>query len=121
MTWQEHAACRGMDQRIFFGGERMESDGRHIDVSRAVAVCERCPVRIDCLSYAMDVGEIHGVWGGLTENERRRSRRKRRGKGTRPRVDVGKAPRSSRAGIAQRPSRDEARRAVLLAGFQEAS
>lgn len=40
-------------------------------LERAKAVCGRCPLRAECLAYALDAGEAHGVWGGLDEYERR--------------------------------------------------
>jgi WhiB family redox-sensing transcriptional regulator len=68
--WQAEAACRGMDQRPFFieRGERG---------STAKAVCRVCPVRSECLEYALVAGEKFGVWGGLTEQERKRVRGQR--------------------------------------------
>ena len=57
------------------------SDGRpgnaHADLNRAKRICAVCPVRIECLEYALEAGEQHGVWGGTSERERRRIRRAR--------------------------------------------
>lgn len=67
-SWAQHAACRDMDPNVFFpdwGGNTDE----------AVAVCRRCPVRASCLHHAMTTPERHGVWGGLTETERKRGMR----------------------------------------------
>lgn len=69
--WTDAAACLGLDPDLFFP-ERGE------DVAPAKAVCAGCPVREDCLDYALDNGERHGIWGGLSERERRRIRRDRR-------------------------------------------
>ena len=66
--WQIAAACRGVDPDLFFT-ERGEK------TSDAKAVCRGCPVREDCLEYAMANVEKFGVWGGLSERERRRLRR----------------------------------------------
>jgi WhiB family redox-sensing transcriptional regulator len=62
--WRELAACRGVDLDLFFPerGESAESARR---------VCARCPVRQPCLDYAITNRIVHGVWGGLTERERR--------------------------------------------------
>lgn len=38
---------------------------------RAKEICASCPVQVDCRSYALTIGEQHGIWGGLTEVERR--------------------------------------------------
>jgi len=62
--WRELAACRGADLGVFFPG-RGESAGP------ARQVCAACPVRQPCLDYAITNRITHGVWGGLTERERR--------------------------------------------------
>jgi WhiB family redox-sensing transcriptional regulator len=62
--WRELAACRGIDLEMFFPG-RGESAGP------ARRVCAACPVRQPCLDYAISNRIVHGVWGGLTERERR--------------------------------------------------
>jgi hypothetical protein len=62
--WRELAACRGTDLNLFFPG-RGESAGA------ARQVCAACPVRQPCLDYAITNRIVHGVWGGLTERERR--------------------------------------------------
>ena len=62
--WQELAACRGTDLEVFFPG-RGESAGP------ARRVCAACPVRQLCLDYAITNRIAYGIWGGLTERERR--------------------------------------------------
>ena len=62
--WRELAACRGTDLAVFFP-ERGESAGP------ARQVCAACPVRQPCLDYAITNRITHGIWGGLTERERR--------------------------------------------------
>ena len=62
--WRELAACRSTDLGVFFP-ERGESAGP------ARQVCSACPVRQPCLDYAITNRITHGVWGGLTERERR--------------------------------------------------
>jgi len=62
--WRELAACRGTDLEVFFP-ERGESAGP------ARQVCAACPVRQPCLDYAITNRIAYGVWGGLTERERR--------------------------------------------------
>lgn len=76
--WQVGAACTGMDPNIFFVGGPIRSDSvLTADRSRAKAVCKQCPVRIDCLEYALANNIGHGTWGGLNEDERASLRRKR--------------------------------------------
>ena len=65
--WRELAACRGADLEVFFPG-RGESAGP------ARQVCAACPVRQSCLDYAITNRISHGIWGGLTERERRELR-----------------------------------------------
>lgn len=66
--WRADAACRGMDPELFHP-HRMDVDGYRI----AKSVCRECDVQAECLTYAMNVGEELGVWGGLSEAERRRA------------------------------------------------
>ncbi|MEO9223369.1 MAG: WhiB family transcriptional regulator [Acidimicrobiales bacterium] len=73
LTWRKHAACSGLDPAIFYPNSEYEEEAEP-----AKAVCEACPVRKDCLEYALDVREKDGVWGGATEKERRRIIRQRR-------------------------------------------
>lgn len=69
-AWRADAACQGADVSIFFP----DADG---ETGPAKALCARCPVRAQCLSFALDSRQDDGVWGGLDEAERRRLRRRR--------------------------------------------
>jgi WhiB family redox-sensing transcriptional regulator len=81
--WQFRAACRGEDTSLFFAPNYFEKrEEKLARETRAKAFCSRCPVREQCLEYALDVREGHGVWGGLNELERRvllRQRERRAG------------------------------------------
>jgi WhiB family redox-sensing transcriptional regulator len=68
--WMLRARCRGVAPGEFF-----PSDG--VGVERALRVCEGCPVREECLEYALEHRIEHGVWGGASERERRRILRRR--------------------------------------------
>ena len=70
--WQYRAACRGPHSTIFFPPSRLERrpDKRRRE-QRAKEICANCAVRLDCLNYAVEIREQHGIWGGLTEKERR--------------------------------------------------
>lgn len=70
--WMTHAACRGMDPNLF-----MPARGDWQAVAAAKAVCHGCPVIQQCLTHALDTNEKHGVWGGLSERQRRELRSKR--------------------------------------------
>ena len=68
--WQEHANCLGVDPDLFF-------PERGASTREAKGVCGGCEVRLACLEYALDHSEKFGIWGGLSERERRRLRRQR--------------------------------------------
>jgi WhiB family redox-sensing transcriptional regulator len=66
--WQERALCAQTDPEAFFpekGGSTRE----------AKRICSGCDVRAECLDYALAHDERFGIWGGLSERERRRLRR----------------------------------------------
>ena len=57
------AACRGTDPELFFADDDQS-------IAEAKAICGDCPVRLDCLQNAIDTNQTHGIWGGLTRQER---------------------------------------------------
>lgn len=71
-VWQDQANCLGVDPELFFP-ERGQS------TKEPKAVCGGCEVRMECLEFALQHGEKFGIWGGMSERERRRIRRDRRG------------------------------------------
>lgn len=75
--WRLRAACRDEDPELFFPLSEVGPGARQVE--RAKAVCAHCPVRAECLGYALDNGLEHGVFGGTTESERRALRRTRTG------------------------------------------
>lgn len=69
--WREQAACIGADHDAFFPmSEDVEA------VADAKAACFSCPVRDDCLQFALATNQTEGIWGGHTPTERRRIRRR---------------------------------------------
>ena len=71
-AWQGRAACRGPIAKVFFPPSAPESrTARETRESRAKAICRTCDVRRECLAYALEIAEPHGIWGGLSEVERR--------------------------------------------------
>lgn len=67
------ALCRQADPDLWFP-ER----GHEEDAQKAKAICRRCPIALECLSYAVADPSIMGVWGGTTDDERRAMRARRR-------------------------------------------
>ena len=68
--WRAHALCaRAAEPELFFAPGALE----HRVAKR---ICRDCPVQVQCLTYAMEAPVDHGIWGGLTERERRGYRRK---------------------------------------------
>jgi WhiB family redox-sensing transcriptional regulator len=63
--WVVFAACADVVTDIFFNPDP-------VDERAALALCATCPVRDECLDYALEARERYGVWGGTTEKERRR-------------------------------------------------
>lgn len=67
--WRAFALCARFDPNLWFAPGAIE----HKEAKR---ICRDCPVRRDCLAYAMETPVDHGIWGGMTERERRRQRRR---------------------------------------------
>lgn len=73
--WRSQSACTDEDPELFFP---IGSTGPAIDqIAEAKKVCARCEVREPCLEYAISSNQDAGVWGGLSEDERRSLKRKR--------------------------------------------
>ena len=74
MDWRHEAACRDEDPELFFPigntGPAM------VQIEEAKAVCRRCDVVDECLRWALETGQDAGVWGGLSEDERRALKRR---------------------------------------------
>jgi WhiB family transcriptional regulator, redox-sensing transcriptional regulator len=76
-SWQDDGACQGEDLSLFFGPDGERQPERDIRERKAKAVCTTCPVRIECLNYALARPEKYGTWGGLNEEQRAAERRRR--------------------------------------------
>lgn len=68
-SWMDQGLCKGYTN-VFFPAR-----GQNQKVSLAKKICERCPVKQQCLDFALDNQEMHGVWGGTSERTRRVMRR----------------------------------------------
>ena len=73
-NWRNRAACRTEDPDLFF--PIGTSGPALLQTEQAKAVCRRCPVREQCLQWALDTGQSIGVWGGTSETERRALKRR---------------------------------------------
>jgi WhiB family redox-sensing transcriptional regulator len=70
--WQIRAACRGPHSEVFYPPTSFERrDEKAAREARAKEICRTCPVKSPCLEYALKIRENHGIWGGLSEAERR--------------------------------------------------
>jgi len=70
LAWQDLANCRGADPDLFF-------PERGASTRTAKGICRECSVRNECLEFAIVSSEKFGIWGGLSERERRKIRRQR--------------------------------------------
>ena len=70
--WREDAACRNTNPDLFFPvGSTAEAVE---ETQAAIALCRRCPVRAQCLEFAMVTNQRDGIWGATSEDDRRRMR-----------------------------------------------
>lgn len=67
LDWENRALCKEVDPEIFF-------PEKGCSTREAKQICGLCPVRSECLEYALDTGQRYGIYGGLSERERRRLR-----------------------------------------------
>ena len=70
LAWQDLANCRGANPDLFF-------PERGASTRTAKGICRECTVQADCLEFAIVSSEKFGIWGGLSERERRKIRRER--------------------------------------------
>lgn len=74
MDWRHKAVCRDEDPELFFP---VGNSGPALaQIADAKLVCNRCPVTTECLTWALESGQDAGVWGGLSEDERRALKRR---------------------------------------------
>jgi WhiB family redox-sensing transcriptional regulator len=72
--WRSAAACRSADPELFF--PISDSGPAREQTARAKAICATCQVRPECLAFALQTAQIHGIWAGTTEHERAAARRR---------------------------------------------
>lgn len=91
LGWQNKANCRGVNPTLFY-------PERGVSTSEAKAVCSGCEVKEECLEFAVESGEKFGIWGGLSERERRVIRRQRRLQAKQDQEDVTALPKATGSG-----------------------
>jgi WhiB family transcriptional regulator, redox-sensing transcriptional regulator len=70
LSWQDFANCKGADPDLFF-------PERGASTRQAKSICRECSVRAECLEFAIVSSEKFGIWGGMSERERRKIRKER--------------------------------------------
>jgi WhiB family redox-sensing transcriptional regulator len=72
-SWRSASLCKDTDPDLFFP---VGTTGQAlVQIARAKEVCGECPVSFDCLDFALETNQDSGIWGGLSEEERRVMRR----------------------------------------------
>jgi len=72
-SWRRDAICRDTDPELFFP---IGTTGQALlQIAKAKSVCCECPVQYECLEFAMETNQDTGIWGGVSEEERRQIRR----------------------------------------------
>lgn len=73
--WREGALCRDTDPELFFP---VGTTGKAlVAIDKAKEICDECPVRVPCLDFALETNQDSGIWGGMSEEDRRAIRRER--------------------------------------------
>ncbi|HZW43424.1 MAG TPA: WhiB family transcriptional regulator [Dermatophilaceae bacterium] len=75
MTWRNRAACLDEDPELFFPSGN--TGPALLQIEEAKSVCRRCEVVETCLKWSIESGQDFGVWGGLSEDERRALKRRK--------------------------------------------
>jgi WhiB family redox-sensing transcriptional regulator len=94
--WWRSAACREADPELFFP-VAAHGPGA-VEIARAKAVCAGCRVRRQCLQYALATRQVHGVWGGTSEDERQLHARRENEREQRDRRELPHQGRAARGG-----------------------
>lgn len=76
--FKDNASCAETDPELFFSHEVLDFNGKvrgkYLNLAAAKKICDSCPLKIDCLEYALNNNEV-GIWGGTTEEQRSTIRR----------------------------------------------
>jgi WhiB family transcriptional regulator, redox-sensing transcriptional regulator len=91
--WRDDALCAQTDPEVFH--PVVKGSGSTKQAMQAKAICARCDVRTQCLEYALSADERYGVWGGLSESERRKFKRRQTGTKTEIKTEATDTERSA--------------------------
>lgn len=70
MSWRNDGICFGTFDPSFYGDDEDVGTSKQHEAARRI--CYSCPVQVECLSYCLETNQKWGVWGGLTESQRKR-------------------------------------------------
>lgn len=73
-SWRDLGSCLDHSGDLFFPAGETGLAAEQAEVAKSI--CVECPVQVECLAYAVETGQRFGVWGGTTEEERSRLRRR---------------------------------------------
>ena len=73
--WSEQALCKGMDSKIFFP-EMSDRETNLVNLKKAMNICKRCPVMIECFMHSINNSEPDGIWGGVPFRQRTKIQRR---------------------------------------------
>lgn len=74
-SWRHESLCADTDPELFFP---IGTTGQALlQIAKAKEVCTNCPVKSECLDFALETNQDSGIWGGTSEEERRNIRRER--------------------------------------------
>lgn len=74
--WRKDALCVGKNVHLFYPEVNVKGAIKQINAMKAI--CNMCPVKFECLEFAIENNEEYGIWGGMLANERKRIRRYRK-------------------------------------------
>lgn len=77
VDWMDRKACGPDDRDLFFSENKTKRVEVRFAELEAKAICARCDVQAECLNYAIE-GDMYGIWGGMTRDERDKAKKRRR-------------------------------------------
>lgn len=75
--WQDQALCNQIGGDDFFYEDMERGEVKDARIQRALAICAQCPVIDACRQFALDTEQNYGIWGGMTQEQRAKLRKKK--------------------------------------------